>query len=346
MTVNSGIVMAGWDHRTLPLSELEEAKRAVEGASPASLLALGVHGAVSVLTCHRVELYLEGPVEELRISMPHLLSTWSGARLKDGPPLVAEDEGAGRHLLRVAAGLEAAVLGDGNVMGQLRSAYREACEGCHAGPILHRLFHTAFRTGKRVRTETGLGRGGRSVAGEAVVVIHRALGNLAGRRVLVLGAGEMARVAAERLAGRGVGRLLISNRSLDRAQELAESTGGEVVPWSWRAKILPTVDAVIVGTGAQHAVLRAEELEEAASSKGRLIAVDLSLPRNLEAPVKGIPELEIIDLQGLGILLEGERERRRGAVKRAEEIVEEELKKWLSWTGERSNSLCRRRVAG
>lgn len=344
--MKNGIVLAGWDHRTLPLSELEKTRRSAEGASPASLLALGVHGAVSVLTCHRVELYLEGPVEELKITLPQLLSTWSGGRLESGAPVVAGDDEAGRHLLRVAAGLEAAVLGDGNVMGQLRTAYREACDGCHAGPILHRLFHTAFRTGKRVRTETGLGRGGRSVAGEAVVVIHRALGGLAGRRVLVLGAGEMAGIAAERLVGRGVGRLLISNRSLDRAQELAESTGGEVVPWSWRAKILPTVDAVIVGTGAPEAVLGAEELEHAAKSKSRLIAVDLSLPRNLEAPVKEIRGLEIIDLQGLGILLEGERERRRSAVLRAEEIVEEELKKWLSWTGERSNSLCKRRVAG
>jgi len=343
---NSGIVMAGFHHRVSSVGELEKAKRAVGDASPAGLLALGVHGAVAVLTCHRVELYLEGNVEDLKELLPSLFSAWSDGRLKGQPPVVLTDEAAGRHLLRVAAGLEAAVLGDGNVMGQLRSAYRAACDGCHAGPILHRLFHAAFRTGKHVRTETGFGRGGRSVAGEAVVVIHRALGGLRDRSVLVLGAGEMARIAAERLAGRGVGRLLISNRSRERALELAEATHGEVVPWSWRARALLTVDAVVVGTGAPEAVLQADELRKAARSRGRLIAVDLSLPRNLEVPDETISGLDIIDLERLGNLLKGERERRHKAVEQAETIVEEELEKWLVWAGERRKRGNVRKVAG
>lgn len=336
MTWAPDVAMVGFHHRAVSMPVLEEARRAVDGASIAPVLALGARGAVSVVTCHRVELYVES-VERDRIAS--LLSAWSGGRLTD-TPVAFEGVDVARHLLRVAAGIEAAVLGDENVVGQLRGAYRSACEGAEVGPLLHRMFHAAFRTGKRVRTEAGLGRGGRSVAGEAVVVINRALGGLAGRTVLVLGAGEMARTAAERLAKRGVGRLIISNRSLQRAKDLAAATGGEVVPWSWRAGVLQTVDAVLVGTGAPEPVLGASELSAAAVARGRLVAVDLSLPRNLEPPEVEVPELELIDLVRLTVLLEGERERRRGAVTLAETVVEQEMEKWLAWTRNRHNRGC------
>lgn len=330
--------MAGFSHRAVPMTVLESARKAVEDSSMAPVLALGVGGAVAVVTCHRVELYVEGAVEAVG---PSLFGAWSEGRLRGPAPVVLEDGAAATHLLRVAAGLEAAVLGDENVLGQLRSAYRSACEGLYAGPLLHRMFHTAFRTGKRVRTETGLGRGGRSLAGEAVVVINRALGGLAGRTVLVLGAGEMARTAAERLAKRGVGRLVISNRSLNRAKDLAAATGGEVVPWSWRARVLRTVDAMVVGTGAPEPVLGAEELRAAAAARGRLVAVDLSLPRNLAPPAVKAPGLELIDLVKLGSLLEGERERRQGDVALAESIVDQETETWLAWARNRRERGCR-----
>ena len=338
MNQEFGVVMAGFSNRSAPMTVLESVRKAVEGCSVAPVLTLGAHGAVAVVTCHRVELYVEGAVESAGSS---LFGAWSGGRLKGPAPVVLKDGEAARHLLRVAAGLEATVLGDDNVLGQLRLAYSSACEGQYAGPLLHRMFHTAFRTGKRVRTETGLGRGGRSLAGEAVVVINRALGGLAGRTVLVLGAGEMARTAAERLAKRGVGRLVISNRSLTRAKDLAAATGGEAVPWSWRAKVLQTVDAMIVGTSAPEPVLGAEELRAAAASRGRLVAVDLSLPRNLEPPAVKAPGLELIDLVKLNSLLEGERERRKGDVAQAETIVDQEVEKWLAWAWNRRERGCR-----
>lgn len=337
------VVMVGFNHRAVPLAVLEEARRAVEDASTAPVLALGARGAVAVVTCHRVELYVEAVADDL---IPSLMERWSAGRFGGEAPVVLRGRDVARHLLRVAAGLEAAVLGDENVVGQIREAYRSACEAQGVGPLLHRLFHAAFRAGKRVRTETGFGRGGRSLAGEAVVVINRDLGGLAGRTVLVLGAGEMARTAAESLSKRGVERLVISNRSVQRARDLAEATGGEVVPWSWRAGVLQTVDAVIVGTGAPEPVLGADELKAAAEARGRLVAVDLSLPRNLEQPEEELPQLELIDLVKLTSLLEGERERRRGAVTLAEKIVEEEMEKWLAWAGNRRKRGCPGSAAG
>ena len=184
------------------------------------------------------------------------------------------------------------------------------------------------------------------MAGESVLLISRSLGGLAGRTVLVLGAGEMARTAAERLVRRGVERLLISNRSLQRARDLAAATGGEVVPWSWRAEVLRTVDAVIVGTGAPEPVLRARDLMIAALGRGRLVALDLSLPRNLEPPVGEVPGLDLIDLEGLAALLEGEREHRRAAVAQAERIVEQEMERWLAWTRNRRKRGCPGPAAG
>ncbi|NOZ95146.1 MAG: glutamyl-tRNA reductase [Acidobacteria bacterium] len=343
MNREPAVVMVGLHHRAVPVAVLESARRAVEGASVAAVLARGGRGAVGVVTCHRVELYVEGV--ERRLARP-MLEAWCGGHLPTAQPVVLGGEEAARHLLRVAAGLEAAVLGDENVLGQLRGAYRSACRGRQAGPLLHRLFHAAFRAGKRVRAETALGRGGRSVAGEAVLLVSRTLGGLDGRTVLVLGAGEMARTAAGRLAKRGVGRLLISNRSLRRARDLAAATGGEVVPWPWRSRVLRAADAVVVGTAAQEPVLTADELRDAARAAGHLVALDLSLPRNLEPPVGGVPGLTLIDLEGLSVLLEGERERRRGAVAGAEAIVEQEMERWLTWARSRHAGRCRGPGAG
>ena len=326
---DGGIVMAGIHHRVAPIGLIETARRGAEAGSPAAAVALGARGAVGVLTCHRVELYLEGvPAADA----PSRFESWCGGGIR---PLVLEGAGAARHLFRVAAGLEAAVLGDDQVLGQLRAAYAAACRGLHGGPVLHRLFHAAFRAGKRVRSETALAKGGRSVAGEAVALIARRLGGLKGRTVLVLGAGEMARVAAARLARRGAGRLLVANRSRERARTLASAVGGTPVPWPWRERVLAAADALLVATAAPEPVLGAEALAAAAGAGRIRIAVDLSMPRNLPAAGPW-PGLETYDLSEIARSLEADRAARRASVAAAEAIVEEELARWLRWVRDRA----------
>ncbi len=328
----TGIVMVGVHHRTQGIAILERVRAAAENGSPAAAVAMGARGAVGVVTCHRVELYLEG-VE------PGTAGTCFGAWCEGGvdgvEPVVLRDEAAARHLLRVAAGLEAAVLGDDQVLGQLRRAYAAACRGLLGGPLLHRLFHAAFRTGKRVRSETALGRGGRSVAGEAVALIARRLGGLRNRRVLVLGAGEMARIVVTRLARRGAGPVLVANRSIERARALAAEVGGRVVPWSWRARAAASVDALVVATGAAGPVLSEAELAGAVAGGRQLVAADLSMPRNLPSAARGLPGFELVDLEGLAAALEQDAVRRRDAVAAAEAIVEEELDRWQAWVRSR-----------
>lgn len=289
-------------------------------------------GWVMLATCHRVEVYFEGFETEPAIEAFALLTT--GRPELPGPLRRAlrcrRGEAAGRHLLRVAAGLESAVLGEDQILSQVRRAYRRACEAGTATLLLHRLFHASFRTGKKVRSRTGLAQGGRSLAGAAVGVIKQELGGLADKSVLLLGLGEMGTLAAERLEGRGVGQLLLCNRTLSVAEQVAARTGARVLVWPWRGKGCVQADAIVCATGASGPVIEEEDLRAAAEGRCRL-AIDLSVPANLprlEAPPAGFRQL---DVGALSDRLALERRGRDEAVSAACAIVEEQLLEWMSW---------------
>jgi len=302
---------------------------------------------VALATCHRLELYLEGVPAG---AAPETFRSWAGGGSESQEQIeglgLRLGEEAGRHLLRVASGLESAVLGEDQILQQVRQAYRAACEARCAGPLLHRLFHAAFRAGRRVRGETGLATGCRSLAGAAVAALHRSLGGLHGKSVLVLGAGEMGAVAARQLRERGA-EVLLSNRSPARAAALAARLRLATRPWEWRAALLSQVDGLICATGAAEPVVLRPWLERA--SRGRsapLVVVDLGVPRNVEtlsAPPEG---LQLIDITDLARRMEQDRERQASAVAEAESIVEQELRAWISWAqrrqqgGARSGSGC------
>jgi len=325
------VVQVGVDHLGASLDHIAHLHlvRRQAGSQPSS-------PCVALATCHRVELYLEGVPAE---AAPHTFRSWAGG----GPESQEQIEGlglrlgeeAGRHLLRVASGLESAVLGEDQILQQVRLAYRAACEAGCAGPLLHRLFHAAFRAGRRVRGETGLATGCRSLAGAAVAALHRSLGGLRGKSVLVLGAGEMGAVAARQLRERGA-EVLLCNRSPARAAALAARLGLATRPWEWRAALLSHVDGLICATGAAEPVVLRPWLERA--SRGRsapLVVVDLGVPRNVEtlsAPAEG---LQLIDITDLARRMEQDRERQASAVAEAESIVEQELRGWISWAQRR-----------
>ena len=234
--------------------------------------------------------------------------------------------------MRTAAGLESAVLGEDQILGQLRSAYRDACSQHLPGPVLHRLFHAAFRTGKRARSETPIQQGCRSLAGAAVSFICEAAGGLHDISILVLGAGEMARRAASRLKKRGAARILVANRTFPRAEELARSVRGEAVPWAWRSRILGTAGGVIIATSAGSPVLDLETLKDTVAGRTTpLIAVDLSVPRNLQPPERPIGNLVTADISTLEAYLKAQHRRRRGSIGAVEQIVEQELEALMRW---------------
>ncbi len=328
-----GVVQVGVDHRSARLDVIERLHRALAAAPPAPLRA-GSEGVVRLVTCHRLELYLEGVTRD---TARELYFRWFGLAAGEREavaPFMTVRSGpeAGEHLMRVAAGLESAVLGEDQIQGQAREAYRRACESGDAGPLLHRLFHAAFRAGRRSRSETALKQGGRSLAGSAVAMLARELGDLRGRSILVLGAGEMARVAATRLRDREVGRLLLTNRTWARAQELAVSLMAEALPWAWRGRILEEVDGVVCATGAPDPVVLASWLADAvADGERRLVVVDLAVPRNVEFPRPLPGGLVTADVEGLSQRLDEDAERRNGAIAAAQAIIAEELESWISW---------------
>ncbi len=323
-----GVVEVGVDGRRAPLPVLERllARRGERGSRGGQ----GGAGLVRLATCHRLELYTEGlgtlrAAEELR--------AWLGLSLGElaeiRPHLsIREDADAGRHLLRVAAGLESLVLGEDQIIGQVREAYRLSCEAQEAGPLLHRLFHAAFRAGKRARSETSLKEGARSLAACGVTFLSDRLGGLSDRCVLVLGAGEMGHVAVARLGEHGVGRLLVANRTFSRAEALAAEAGGEALPWAWRARALEEADGVICACHASEPVLDGAALAAA----GRpIVVVDLAVPRGVEAPRRRPEGLVLADVEDVARHLPDDAERRRAEEGEAGRIVEEELAAWLAW---------------
>ncbi len=334
MSGAQGLIQVGVDHRSAPLSLLERLHSGRQRSAPPEVGAAEVR----LATCHRLELYLEGAHPAVGLAR---LSSWLGASDADRRALEASARirvggEAGRHLLRVASGLESTVLGEDQILGQVRSAYREACSAGAAGPLLHRLFHAAFRAGKRTRSETFLGQGGRSLAGAAVGLIMREIGGLADASVLMLGTGEMAQCAAVRLHERGIGRILLSSRTRARADAMAGRLGAEVVPWEWRLAALREVDAAISATSGGVLAIPAHALAEAVVGRRRPLAVvDLAMPRTVETPVPAPGALRLADVAGLSDDLQADAERRRGAVEAAESIVEAELCDWLAWVGKR-----------
>ncbi len=288
---------------------------------------------VPLVTCHRLELYLEhttrrAAIEEFR--------GWIGGSGNSPAPIVREGLEAARHLLSVTSGLESAVLGEDQILAQAREAYRVAAARGSAGPLLHRLFHAAFRAGRRVRHETALGAGTRSLAGAAVAALHQRTGGLRGRQVAVFGAGATGALAARLLAGRGVGRLAIASRTAAHAAALASGVGGDAVRWEWRDGLLATVDAVVCAVRADRPILCAGALATATARRpGPLVIADLGMPPNVDAA--GVRGVDVIDLASLTAQHQRDGERRSAAVAAAAAIVAEELESWSAWSRWRVN---------
>ena len=322
------VLQVGVDRATAGVERLAALGAACAGPDAVDLALAAGQSVVALATCHRLELYLEGldRGEALR-----LFAEWLGGHPDVEPVTCREGVDAARHLLRVVAGLESAVLGEDQILSQARTAYRAACAAQHAGRLLHRLFHAAFRAGRRVRGETDLAGGVRSLAGAGVAAIHRQFDGLRDRSVLVLGAGEMSGLAVRLLAGRQAGRVLVANRTAERASALAARFGAEPTPWEWRIGLLKSVDAVICATGASAPVLDAATLRQIAGQRSApLLIVDLGVPRNVEST--DVAGIDLIDVDRLGALLAEEGSRRATAVREAGTIVEEELAGWVSWT--------------
>jgi glutamyl-tRNA reductase len=334
------IVLVGLNHRTAPVEVRERVSFTAEQARRAAseLRSRGILEETLVLsTCNRSEVYGVPPetAHECAPGLSSFLSEFHEIR----PDLLSVslyhhyDRHAVRHLFRVSTGLDSMLLGEAEILGQVREAYKFAHEQGATGPVLNRMFQAALEVGKRVRSETELGTRPMSVASAGVKLAERIFGKLSERKALVLGAGTISEQVVVQLRDRGIAQLLVMNRSLERAQKLAAEVHGTVVPWGEWDAALKTPDVIVSSVAAEDPILHRETLERAMSSRGNraLFLMDLGMPRNIDPAAAELYNVYLYNLDDLGEIVQQSRASRENEIPRAESIVEEHVGKFLSW---------------
>lgn len=328
------IVCAGVNHRLAPV-ELRE-KFAVQPRELAPVLERargieGLAGAVILSTCNRVELYAASLCPAAAFSgICRLFEERAGGQV----PLYTHDTPrAVRHLFRVASGLDSMVVGETEILGQVKQAYSLAAECGSASRHLHKLFQHAFRVAKRVRTETRITRGATSVGAVAVELAGKIFGSLEGRRVMILGAGETSERTARSLVSRGVRTVIVSNRTYDRAAALAADIGGLAIHFDHWERAFPDVDILICSTSAPHFVVTPQRLRPLMHARaGRpLFVIDLAVPRDADPAISSMEGVFLYDLDALQAIVEEAVEVRRSELARCEEMISEHVAVFLSW---------------
>jgi glutamyl-tRNA reductase len=328
----------GLSHRTAPV-ELRECVDFARGGLEVALAALASRGLGSEIvvlsTCNRAEIYAVGDTDEAADGVGRFFSEYHNVphdRVAQHLYLRRGAEAA-RHLFRVAAGLDSLVVGEPQILGQVKAAYSTASDLHFTGAFTNRLFHSAFSAGKRVRTETGLGEGAVSVSYAAISLAKKIFGHLKGRNVLILGAGEMAKLTGVHLQAQEVNRITIVSRRLLAAQNLARRLGGDAVPWDALDEALAAADIVITATGAAEPVLTRARIEEVMRPRRSrpLFVIDIALPRDVDAAAGDLDQVFLYNIDDLQAIVRENLARRGGELARAEGIVEEEVSRFTSW---------------
>ncbi len=335
----SDLLALGISHKTAPL-ELRERLALTEGRATGVLSDLlaaeEVSEAAAISTCNRTEIYLVvGDAVEAESSALGALSRQAGIRPTELMESLYSFRGpeAARHLFRVAAGLDSMILGEAEIQGQVKRAYELALVEGVTGAILNRLFRGALAAGKRVRDETRIGEGGISVPSAAVELATRTLGELTGRHVLLIGAGETAELTARALTVRGVAAVFVANRRYDRAIGLAQRFGGEAV----RIDELPTrlldADIVVSATHSPHYIVERDELAEVMRQRdGRpLLIVDIAVPRDVDPGCRELPGVSLHDVDDVQAIVERNVSGREREAVSAERIIDAELVRFEAW---------------
>jgi glutamyl-tRNA reductase len=327
------LTLVGLSHRGTPVAVRERAFVPLPQAGELAT-SLAVEGeAVCLSTCNRTELYVVGEDAERRaLAVLESISGLAGDELRAVVYRLA-DEAAALHLFRVAAGLDSLVPGEGEILGQVRAAFEEGA----TGPVLDRLFRQALHAGKKVRAETAIAESPASVSSAAAALAQQVFGRLDECRVLLVGAGHVAELAARSLAARGASIAFVANRSPQRAAELASAFAGEGIGLDRAAAVLGEVDVVLSSTGSPGWVLGREEVDGALRDrKGRpLFLIDLAVPRDLDPAIHELDACYLYDIDDLESVVAASLAGRRREAARAEAIVAEEAESFREWQASR-----------
>jgi glutamyl-tRNA reductase len=328
----------GISHRTAPV-ELRECVDFSRRGLDAALEALGarnlVREAVVLTTCNRAEIFAASEQDAAVEACGRFIAEYHGLPWETIAPHVVMYRGsrAADHLFRVAAGLDSLVVGEPQILGQVKSAYAAAASLKTTGTLTNRLFTSAFSVGKRVRSETRLGEGAVSVSYGAISLAKKIFGELRGLSVLILGAGEMAKLTGVHLRAQRVKQLAIASRTLQSAEALARHLGGRAVPWTALDEALSAADIVVTATGSTEPVLTRARVEDAMRHRRArpLFLIDIAVPRDVEPSVARIDQVFLYDIDDLQAIVQENLSRRATEIERAEAIVGEEVERFSAW---------------
>ena len=333
------IITIGMNHETAPIelreciaADPESVRKMLSAMRDLSLVREGIF----VSTCNRIEvLFTAAETEKAREKVLSLLCDLGSFPRKDLANCFYSLEGldAVKHIFRVASSLDSMVVGEPQILGQIKEAYQHATQEKTSGVIVNRLMHRAFHVAKRVRTETGICESAVSISYAAVELAKKIFHSLEGKQVLLIGAGEMAELAARHLKNNGVSSMLVANRTFERAVAVAARFDARAVSYDEIDRELLAVDIVICSTAASDHVITFEQVKTSLRKRRNrpLFFIDIGVPRNVEPRVNNLPNVYVYDIDDLkGVIAINVEQRKREAIK-AERIVEEEVLKFGQW---------------
>jgi len=332
------LVLLGLNHKTAPvalreqlaglLTDLDAAYQDLQNQPALAELVL-------YATCNRVESLCataepDAAIAQIRaFFVSHNISSGD----LDASLYIHQDRDAVQHLFRVAASLDSLVVGEPQILGQIKEAYRQATRNRATGPILNRLLHKTFSVAKRVRRETGIGDHAVSISYAAVTLGRKIFGSLAGKAAVLVGAGEMAELALEHLKSDGIGRIIVANRTLERGLQLAQRFGGEAVSLEELADQLLPADIIISSTGSPQYLLTRDQVKGAMRRRKNrpLFFIDIAVPRDLDPAINDLDNVYLYNIDDLQEVVEFNWQRRQQEAVKAERLVAAETLKFLDW---------------
>jgi len=334
------LVLVGLNFRTAPVEVREKVSFSKEQAQRAAeeLRTQGILEETLVLsTCNRSEVYGVNP--NANRESAHALSVYLSGFHAVQPDMLNPslyhhyDHDVVRHLFRVSAGLESMLLGEAEILGQVREAYLCAQESHATGPVLNRLFQAALEVGKRVRAETELGTRPMGIASAGMKLAERIFGKLNGRSALVLGAGTISEQVISQLRDRSIGHLYLTNRSREKTEEFARQYDGKVMEWGQWDVALKLPDVIVSAVATPDPLLTRAMIERAMTARGNraLFLMDLGLPRNIEPATADLYNVYLYTMDDLTEIVNQNRSARQTEVPKAEALVEEHVGKFISW---------------
>ena len=332
------LLIIGVNHNVAPVEVRE--KLAFTGDCENPVIALmeipGCRECCFLGTCNRVEVICacENPEETAVLIRKHLFAD-SGLSAEESKKYSYKHIGPGAvtHLFRVAASLDSMIVGEPQILGQLKSAYRDAAELKTLGPILNKFINKSFSVAKRIRTETNIGGSAVSISYAAVELAKKIFGSLENKRVMLVGAGEMAELAAEHLLTQGIEEVVVANRTLENAVKLARKFNGSAVSLAELVPQLESVDILISSTGATDLVLMRDDVKPIMRQRmnSPLFLIDIAVPRDLDPELNDLDNVYLYDIDNLKDVVEVNKSERQKAAESAERVVQEETLKFQQW---------------